>query len=80
MKENLILILGFTVSVGSNVALFLYVSGRIDRMGERIDHMSDQLTSRIDRISDDLGQFYRTLGQHDKAIEILEKQRGQSGA
>lgn len=29
--------------------------------------------SRIDRVQADLQQFYRTLGEHDKATETLER-------
>ena len=29
--------------------------------------------SRIDRVQADLQQFYRTLGEHEKAIEIIER-------
>lgn len=32
-----------------------------------------QLSGRIDRLSDDMKQFYRTLGNHEKAIEVLER-------
>jgi hypothetical protein len=31
------------------------------------------LSGRIDRMSDDLKLFYRDLGRHEKAIEILER-------
>lgn len=37
---------------------------------QRVDTF--QLTGRIDRISDDMRQFYRTLGQHDEAIDNLK--------
>ena len=30
---------------------------------------------RLIKIQDDLNDFHRSLGQHDKAIEILEKKR-----
>lgn len=38
---------------------------------QRVDYF--QLTGRIDRIGDDMRQFYRTLGQHDEAIDTLKK-------
>jgi hypothetical protein len=53
------------------------LTGRIEGINRdlsgRIDAVNRDLTGRIDRISDDLKQFYRTLGEHDKAIDNLEK-------
>ena len=31
------------------------------------------LEGRIDRVQADLSQFYRILGEHGKAIDVLEK-------
>ncbi len=47
------------------------LGARIDQLGVRID----QLSARVDRISDDLREFYRELGRHDKAIEVLERNK-----
>ncbi len=33
------------------------------------------MNTRLTKIQDDLIGFHRSLGQHDKAIEILEKKR-----
>ena len=33
----------------------------------------DRVEARLDKIQADLNSFHRSLGQHDKAIEILEK-------
>ena len=34
-----------------------------------------EMNARLTKIQDDLNGFHRSLGQHDKAIEILEKKR-----
>jgi hypothetical protein len=35
----------------------------------------DRLEAKQDRMQADLSEFHRVLGQHDKAIEILEKRK-----
>jgi hypothetical protein len=35
----------------------------------------DRVEARQDRMQADLSEFHRGLGQHDKAIEILEKRK-----
>ena len=45
------------------------LTGKIDALHSNIVNTN----SRIDRIQADLQQFYRTLGEHDKAIDILER-------
>jgi len=34
-----------------------------------------ELNAKLSKIQDDLNSFHRSLGQHDKAIEILEKKQ-----
>ena len=38
----------------------------------------DRLEGRLDKIQAYLNAFHRSLGQHDKAIEILEKRASTS--
>ena len=42
-------------------------------VNSRLETTRSELVSRIDHISDDMKQFYRTLGQHDEAIDTLKK-------
>jgi uncharacterized membrane protein (DUF106 family) len=48
------------------------------RMMERFDQTDNRLNrieAKQDRMQADLSEFHRSLGQHDKAIEILEKRK-----
>ena len=38
-----------------------------------LDRLEARLEARLDKIQADLNSFHRSLGQHDKAIEFLEK-------
>jgi hypothetical protein len=40
---------------------------------EADDFLIERLEARITRLESDLHQIYRSLGQHDAKIEILEK-------
>jgi hypothetical protein len=44
------------------------LDGRLDRMQSEITHLRSEMHREFE-------QFYRTLGQHDAKIEILEKQQ-----
>lgn len=58
-------------------ARFNSTDSRIDRtqadLDGRLDRMQSDLNGRLDRMQADLSQFYRTLGQHDAKLEVLEK-------
>lgn len=45
------------------------------RLDGRLDRMQGEITNLRSEIHREFEQFYRTLGQHDAKIEILEKQR-----
>ena len=53
------------------------IESRINRLEthfeSRIDRLEAHVDRRFDKIQDDLSTFHRSLGQHDKAIEVLEK-------
>jgi hypothetical protein len=40
---------------------------------DKLESRFDRVDGRMDRMQSDLSIFYRTLGQHDKAIEFLER-------
>jgi cell division protein FtsL len=40
-----------------------------------IGSLRSEMNSKLTKIQDDLNSFHRSLGQHDKAIEILEKRQ-----
>ncbi len=42
---------------------------------DAVDRRCDRLEARQDWMQADLSEFHRGLGQHDKAIEILEKRK-----
>jgi septal ring factor EnvC (AmiA/AmiB activator) len=59
-----------------------YVDDRFNRLEAEMDTRFDQIDGRFDRVESkqdrmqaDLSEFHRSLGQHDKAIEILEKRK-----
>jgi hypothetical protein len=45
------------------------------RLDGRLDRMQNEITSLRSEMHREFEQFYRTLGQHDAKIEILEKQQ-----
>ncbi len=45
----------------------------LGRMGDDMNRELAKVHARLDSIQADLSTFHRSLGQHDKAIEILEK-------
>jgi hypothetical protein len=51
------------------------VDGRFDRLEAQMDLRFTRVESKQDRMQADLSEFHRVLGQHDKAIEILEKRK-----
>ncbi len=48
---------------------------RLDRIEDEIGGMRNELTGLRSEMHREFEQFYRTLGQHDAKIEILEKHR-----
>ncbi len=50
-----------------------HLEARLDRVEARIDRLEAHVDNRLDKIQADLITFHRNLGQHDKALEILEK-------
>lgn len=59
-----ILIVGFAVTIGSNTAVSLHLSGRIDKI-------SSDLGGKIDGLRDKLDLINKTLGAHGEAIDTL---------
>lgn len=53
--------------LGSNFAVLLYLSNRLDNVGER-------LTARVDRVGDKLEMINKALGKHDAELENLKGQ------
>ena len=51
------------------------VRGEIGTLRSDINSFRAEMNARLTKIQDDLKGFHRSLGQHDKAIEILEKKR-----
>jgi hypothetical protein len=45
------------------------------RLDGRLDRMQNEITNLRSEMHREFEQFYRTLGQHDAKIEILEKQQ-----
>ncbi len=45
------------------------------RLDGRLDRMQSEITNLRSEMHREFEQFYRTLGQHDAKIEILEKQQ-----
>jgi hypothetical protein len=54
---------------------FIEVYGRFDRLEAQMDIRFTRVETKQDRMQADLSEFHRVLGQHDKAIEILEKRK-----
>ena len=44
-----------------------------DKLDARMTQLENKLEAKIEVLQRDLREFYRLLGQHDKAIEVLEK-------
>ncbi len=42
---------------------------------DEVDRRFDRLEAKQDRMQADLAEFHRVMGQHDKAIELLEKRK-----
>ena len=47
MLQTAVLILGFTVSTGSNVALFLYVASRVDKLAGELTDFKLKMTEAL---------------------------------
>jgi Mg2+ and Co2+ transporter CorA len=68
-----VIIVGILAGIFFNQRGLDKLESRLDRLESRMDKMHSELSARIDRISDDLKHFYRTLGEHDEAIDTLKK-------
>jgi hypothetical protein len=51
------------------------MDGSFDTRFEKVDGRFDTIDKKLDKIQSDLNDFHRSMGQHDKAIEILEKKQ-----
>ncbi len=54
---------------------FANLSNRLDRFEADVNSRFDRIESKQDRMQADLSEFHRVMGQHDKAIEMLEKRK-----
>jgi hypothetical protein len=55
-------ILGFTISIGSNVALFLYLAGRLDRLTTEFADFKVKTTEALTELRKDVEQIKKELG------------------
>jgi uncharacterized membrane protein (DUF106 family) len=51
------------------------MNARFSDLKAYMDVRFERLEAKQDRMQADLSEFHRVLGQHDKAIEILEKRK-----
>ena len=47
----------------------------MNRRFSEVNARFDRLEAKQDHVQADLSEFHRIMGQHDKAIEILEKRK-----
>ena len=65
-------------TVGSTSIILIGLMFGIFYNQRGLDRLKARLEARLDKIQADLNAFHRSLGQHDKAIEILEKRASTS--
>lgn len=60
-------------TVGSASIILIGIIFGIFYNQRALERLESRLDGRLDKIQADLNAFHRSLGQHDKAIGILEK-------